>query len=262
MVLHDFFCSIGKKDSLLFIEKVVCYNRFCKFVQKEVIVVKRSEQMSESIELGIVLALAGGFMDAYSYMCRDHVFANAQTGNMLLLGIHISQGDWVQVPRYLFPVFAFALGIALSDIVRIVLKDKDVLHWRQISVLCEALILFCVGFLPLDRNLLANSLTSLACGIQVESFRKIRGNGVATTMCIGNLRSATQYICEYWHTKDKGKAEKGMLYYGIILCFILGAVIGNLFVTKLAQKAILLCFGILLLAFFMMFVDREKAEGI
>ena len=38
-----------------------------------------SKQMSETIELGIVLALSGGFMDAYSYMCRDHVFANAQT---------------------------------------------------------------------------------------------------------------------------------------------------------------------------------------
>ena len=48
---------------------------------------KHSKQMSESIRLGIVLAVAGGFMDAYSYMCRDEVFANAQTGNMLLLVI-------------------------------------------------------------------------------------------------------------------------------------------------------------------------------
>ena len=55
---------------------------------------RRSRQMSESIELGIVLALAGGFMDAYSYMCRDGVFANAQTGNMLLLGINLSERNW------------------------------------------------------------------------------------------------------------------------------------------------------------------------
>ncbi|MFR1872716.1 MAG: YoaK family protein, partial [Coprococcus sp.] len=45
---------------------------------------KRSRQMSESIRLGIILALSGGFMDAYSYMCRGKVFANAQTGNILL----------------------------------------------------------------------------------------------------------------------------------------------------------------------------------
>ena len=57
--------------------------------------------MSESIELGIVLALAGGFMDAYSYVCRDGVFANAQTGNMLLLGVHISQGEFALALHYL-----------------------------------------------------------------------------------------------------------------------------------------------------------------
>ena len=40
---------------------------------------KFSKQMSESIKLGVILAIAGGFMDAYSYMCRGKVFANAQT---------------------------------------------------------------------------------------------------------------------------------------------------------------------------------------
>ena len=40
--------------------------------------------MSETIRLGSLLAISGGFMDAYSYIYRDHVFANAQTGNILL----------------------------------------------------------------------------------------------------------------------------------------------------------------------------------
>ena len=44
---------------------------------------KHSKQMSESVRLGILLALSGGLMDAYSYIVRDRVFANAQTGNML-----------------------------------------------------------------------------------------------------------------------------------------------------------------------------------
>ena len=34
---------------------------------------KIAKQMSESIELGIVLAASGGFMDAYSYIMRDHL---------------------------------------------------------------------------------------------------------------------------------------------------------------------------------------------
>ena len=58
-------------------------------------------QISESIELGILLALSGGFMDAYSYIGRGEVFANAQTGNMLLLGVHLSEGNIPAAIRYL-----------------------------------------------------------------------------------------------------------------------------------------------------------------
>ena len=50
---------------------------------------KDIKMMSESFELGCVLAVSGGFMDAYSYICRDKVFANAQTGNILLFGINL-----------------------------------------------------------------------------------------------------------------------------------------------------------------------------
>ena len=215
--------------------------------------------MSESIKLGVILAIAGGFMDAYSYMCRGKVFANAQTGNILLLGINISERNWQMALHYLVPVLAFAIGIALADLVKIRTKDLTLLHWRQISVFCEAVILLSVSFIPQDFNLVANALTSLACGIQVESFRKIHGNGIATTMCIGNLRSGTQNWCDYHYTKNKESAFKGMLYYGIILMFIIGAIIGNAFVKLLAEKAILICAAVLFMAFIMMFVDKEKA---
>ena len=203
---------------------------------------KFSKQMSESIKLGVILAIAGGFMDAYSYMCRGKVFANAQTGNILL------------------PVLAFVIGIALADLVKIRTKDLTLLHWRQISVFCEAVILLSVSFIPQDFNLVANALTSLACGIQVESFRKIHGNGIATTMCIGNLRSATQHMCSYANTKDKEYIKKGLLYYGIIFFFVIGAVIGNACVEMFAEKALLIASAILAVAFVMMFVDGEKEQ--
>lgn len=124
----------------------------------------------------------------------------------------------------------------------------------------EAIVLAGVCFIPVSLNLLANSLTSLACGIQVESFRKIHGNGIATTMCIGNLRSGTQNLCDYMHTKEKKCLSKSILYYGVILCFIIGAVLGNICISYMKEKAILVCAFFLLAAFIMMFIDREKEE--
>lgn len=220
---------------------------------------KQTRQMSETIKLGILLALSGGFMDAYSYIQRDQVFANAQTGNMLLFGVNLSEGNFRVALHYFFPVFAFAIGIAIAEVVRA--KERDLLHWRQVAVLFEGIILVGVAFIPLNMNLIANSLTSFACGIQVESFRKIRGNGIATTMCIGNLRSGTQNLCNFIHKKDKEDFKKAILYYGIIVCFVTGAVIGNFFIHIFHERAILCCSVVLFFAFFLMFIDYEKNDA-
>lgn len=218
----------------------------------------KAKQTSESIELGILLAISGGMMDAYSYIMRGEVFANAQTGNMLLFGVYISEGKFAQALHYFCPILAFTVGIMLSDIVRMKFSKK--LHWRQVAVLIEAIILFSVSWIPLRYNLLANSLTSLACGIQVEAFRKIHGRGIATTMCIGNLRSATQNMCDYMNRKNKKNLYNGLLYFGIIACFIGGAIIGNIGIGIFAEKTIMISAGILLAAFILMFIDREEQE--
>lgn len=211
----------------------------------------RTVQISESMRLGILLSLSGGFMDAYSYIERGKVFANAQTGNILLLGISLSEGEYVQMIHYLLPIMAFVCGIALSDVIRI--KKQTFIHWRQISIIMEAVILFVVAFIPHHYNLLANSLTSLACGIQVESFRKIHGITIATTMCIGNLRGGTQNLCQYFVSKEKGYLKNGLLYFGIITSFVVGAVIGHIFIQSIHQYAIVFCSCLLFVSFMLMF---------
>ena len=53
-----------------------------------------SRQYSDSFRVGILLALTGGFLDAYTYISRGNVFANAQTGNMVMLGINFMEGNF------------------------------------------------------------------------------------------------------------------------------------------------------------------------
>lgn len=219
---------------------------------------KQSFQISESIGLGIILALSGGFMDAYSYIERGQVFANAQTGNMLLLGVNLAEGNFRSMLNYLFPVLAFALGIFLAEMVHV--RETNLLHWRQVAVLLEAVILIGVSFFPLSLNLPANALTSFACGIQVECFRKIHGRGIATTMCIGNLRSGTENLHHFLHTREEKALRNTVLYYGVILFFILGAVAGNFVIKVLHRQAVLVCSGLLFAAFLLMFIDSEKAS--
>ena len=41
----------------------------------------------ENLSTGLLLAGAGGFLDAYTFVGRGGVFANAQTGNIVLLAV-------------------------------------------------------------------------------------------------------------------------------------------------------------------------------
>ena len=53
---------------------------------------KHHGQMSESFLTAVFLSLSGGLQDAYTYLFRGKVFANAQTGNIVLLSANIMDG--------------------------------------------------------------------------------------------------------------------------------------------------------------------------
>lgn len=217
------------------------------------------KQMSESVLVAAFLCLSGGFQDAYTFYCRGEVFANAQTGNMVLLGTSFATGDYHTGLRYLLPVLAFAAGIYTAERVRRHFKYYEKIHWRQLIVIMEILLLFSVGWMPQKVNLVANMLVSFVCAMQVQSFRKVNGNAYASTMCIGNLRTATDMLCSYHVTKDKRLLNKSLLYYGFIGIFIVGAAFGGVLARILKEQAIWISCVLLLVAFLIMFI-REDVE--
>lgn len=221
---------------------------------------RRHGQMSEAMPTGIFLTLSGGFQDAYTYYTRGKVFANAQTGNIILLGHNAMNGDFTDAFRYLVPVLAFAGGIYISEVLRGVYREYGKLHWRQIVVALEILLLFVVGFLPQSMNMAANILVSFVCAMQVEAFRKMKGSAYASTMCIGNLRSATEMLYRYRHTKEKGCLEKCLRYYGVILVFGIGAALGSLMTSLFKERTIWISCGFLFVCFCIMFM-KEDIEG-
>ena len=205
-------------------------------------------QMSETHLLGLLLALVGGFLDAYTYVCRGHVFANAQTGNLVLLGIYITSRDWAKVLFYLTPVLAFVLGILICEMIQSRLKWRQHFHWRQVIILAIS------GFLPLgSANTTVNIMISFVCALQVEAFRKMNGNSFATTMCTGNLRSATENLYLYTKTKDRALLKNSLQYYNVILFFIIGASVGGFLTVRLGGQAVWLSCAGLTAVFLVMF---------
>ena len=171
---------------------------------------KKQIQMSETFINSAVLAVSGGFQDAYTYFTRDKVFSTAQTGI-----------------KYLFPFLAFGLGVFVTEQINAKYKMAKKIHWRQLVLLIEIAILTIVGFMPESLNMAATVMVSFSCAMQVQAFRKVNGFAYASTMCIGNLRSGTDALSVYVRERNKEQLIKAFHYFGIIFFFALGAGIGG-----------------------------------
>lgn len=224
--------------------------------EHETIFTHAPEQMSEAFRNSAFLALSGGFQDAYTYNVRDEVFSNAQTGNVVLMSQHLMAGEWAVGLRYLFPLISFTLGVFVAEKIQGQFRYSKKLHWRQGILLLEILILFVVGFIPSELNILATTLVSFACAMQVQSFRKVHGYSYASTMCIGNLRSGTAALSAYFRDHKPEQKRQVVYYFGIILLFALGAGIGGNLSIKYGITMIWVCCVFLLISFFMMFLEK------
>lgn len=188
---------------------------------------KKQIQMSETFINSAVLAVSGGFQDAYTYFTRDKVFSNAQTGNVVLMSQNFMTGNIVGGIKYLFPFLAFGLGVFVTEQINAKYKMAKKVHWRQLVLLIEIAILTIVGFMPESLNMAATVMVSFSCAMQVQAFRKVNGFAYASTMCIGNLRSGTDALSVYVRERKREQLIKAFHYFGIIFFFALGAGIGG-----------------------------------
>ena len=203
-------------------------------------------QTSESFRLSAFLSFSGGLQDAYTYNVRGNVFANAQTGNVVLMSQNFMMGRWSQGIHYMLPLLAFAAGVFLTERMEYRWKSSKGIHWRQLVLLIEMVMLGFVGWMPTALNIFANMLVSFTCAMQVQAFRKVHGYGYASTMCIGNLRNGTESLSRYLRNKDQASRKKALHFFGIILIFAIGAGTGGILSNVLHTKTIWV--SILLLA--------------
>lgn len=197
---------------------------------------KKRRYSAESYCVAAFLSVTGGFLDAYTYLSRDGVFANAQTGNFARLAISFAGGDFLLVLRYLIPILSFVAGVSMAMWISRHAPRSGKLRWQQYSVLLEIGLLAVVTLVPNGKisNICANVIVSFTCAVQAESFRKVLGTPFASTMCTGNLRNATEYLNQFFLEKRKPDWEKSMQYFGIDVLFVAGAAAGAV-LTKLLQ---------------------------
>ena len=161
-------------------------------VQKNKIRLHLPSIATESVLIGVLLAIVGGFLDAYTFVGRGGVFANAQTGNIVLVGIEAFKGNWRQTLIPAYPIFAFIIGVVFAETIKNNSPILFIKNPEHAVLIIEIIILFIIGFIPYTiSDTFVTVSISFVASLQVSSFRKLVDSPYATTMCTGNLRSAS-----------------------------------------------------------------------
>ena len=193
----------------------------------------------ETLPPALLLAVVGGFLDTYTYFTRGGVFANAQTGNLVLLGISAARGELYRAGQYLIPVLAFALGVVATEGLR---ARRGAGDWQRTVLLLEAAILAVVGLLPpAFPDFVVNVTVSFLCSMQVNSFRLLEGMPYATTMCTGNLRSCAYHLGQRLFAGERAGTGRAARYLWVMLAFCAGAALGVPATLWARGRAVWLC---------------------
>ena len=220
---------------------------------------KTKNEISQSFPVLLPIIFSAGLHDAYSFFCRGGVFANAQTGNIVLLSMNIVSGNAADAVKYLVPLVFFTLGAIIAKILFFVLGEKK-LFWKQAVLLVETVALFAVGFIPQSMNLYANAIVSFSCAMQVHTFNKIYGNVFASTMCIGNLVRVADTFVTAIATKNKEAWKCCGLYFSSIVIFAVGAAAGYLLQNVFGNYAIMFSAALVFMASFA-FIGKENRNA-
>ena len=103
----------------------------------------------------------------------------------------------------------------------------------------------------MSESLLTASFIILSGGLQ---------DACASTMCIGNMRSGTEALCVYFHTREREVLHKALTYFGVIGLFAVGAGLGALLAALLAERGIWVSCALLAVSFLIMFIREEEKK--
>ncbi len=214
---------------------------------------------SESVELGILLAIVGGFLDAYTFIGRGGVFANAQTGNVVLMGIEAATGEWGKAVLHAVPVLAFVVGVVVAETIKKPSMRLFVPDAERAVLILEIAVLFFIGFIPYTSpNIIVTVAISFVSAVQVSSFRKLVGSQYNTTMITGNLRSAIHEIYAAVTKKDSESALQAVRFTTINLSFLTGAILGGLLTSFIGVKAVWIAVIVLICSVILFTIDEHK----
>jgi uncharacterized membrane protein YoaK (UPF0700 family) len=195
----------------------------------------------------LILTWAAGAVDALSYLGLGHVFTAMMTGNTVLLGLALGQGELLAAGRSILALLGFALGVTVGAMV--VERDESESEWPRavtaaLGLEAAVLAVFAVAWHLKDPALGGHNVQVLivllgtAMGVQAAAVRRLDVPGIATTYITGTITSLfvdvvgwSRAPAHHWHGPSgdiiRWEQRVGLLG-GVFLVYGCGAFSGGL----------------------------------
>jgi uncharacterized membrane protein YoaK (UPF0700 family) len=191
----------------------------------------------------LLLTLVAGSADALGYLNLGKVFTSNMTGNVVLMGIALSEGRGTDTGRSLFAFLAFIVGNCLGAWISTRVDQKEISSASLTGVIgMEAVILMAYAFLsallPPERQLEIAypliALLGLSMGLQSAAVYRMGTPGVTTTAITGTLTTLLTGLMKMitllpaTSPENRGKPSSFGLQSLVILTYCGGAAVSGL----------------------------------
>lgn len=218
---------------------------------------EKQKHNSDSYIIAAILFFIGGYQNTYTYLNCGKIFANLQTGNMVLMSINFAEGNYMTALRYIVPLSCFVLGCIVGTIVNIKLKDHFKMHWRSPLLLIEMLCVLIVGFIPDEYDLVSAGIITFNSALSLQAFRTVENRPLPTTMMIGNMRKCVDHLTRYLILHKKEDLKEFWIVFTLLLIFLLSCMSMAFINPYLKLKSIFVLIPLYIFAILYIEIDRK-----
>jgi uncharacterized membrane protein YoaK (UPF0700 family) len=201
---------------------------------------EEAKQRVGTLGIGALLAAAGGFLDGFTYVGHGHVFANAMTGNVVLLGINCFSGSWRSGLNHLPAILCFLAGIWVAQAIQLYSRRRGIGSPYPAVLGLEICVLLILSLLPgTTADFLFTTSIAFAASVQVQTFREVNGRAFSSTFTTGNLRTLAEAAFT-WTFEGRSETAARVVGDFSVICaaFLAGATAGGYSTQAFGNRAL------------------------
>ena len=217
-------------------------------------------QRPETVVQGVLLSCVGGFLDAFTFV-RFGVFANAQTGNVVLLGIDAAKAEWRYASMRLVPIVVFVAAVMGVELLGKLAAHGRVRRPLRVALGIEVAGLLLVAVLP-DRAspLAVTIIVTTVAAIQFATFRTLVDAPYSTLLASGNLRALAAGLHQRLIERDPTAGVKVARFGGVVGAFLVGATVGAVIASQFGNAAAAVPAALLLITLVILVLETRRID--